>query len=128
MLISLKETQVSHTAPRRTAADQEEAVPEAHISPEGAVQVEAEEAAPADRISPEETAQAEAEEIQAAIIATPAAALVVAEGETPEDRIIPVATQAVVEIQAARAKRTAKKTPRKKTIDREKKRRTKRNG
>ena len=61
-----------------------------------------------------------------AVIAAPAAGLI-AEA-VRAGRIIPVVTQAAEEIQAAGAKRTAKKQTRKKIINRGKKRRKKRNG
>lgn len=132
------------------AADRAAAVLEVHIIREGADQAEeapavhtmaAVVATPADHIT-----QGTVEEIPGEVVATPVADRAAEEG-VPADqavvaapavgliaeavrarRIIPVATQAVEAIQAAGAKRTAKKQTRKKIINREKKRRKKRNG
>ena len=122
----------------REGADRAAAVPEALIIREGADQAEE---APADHIT-----QGTVEEIPGEVVATPVADRAAEEG-VPADqavvaapavgliaeavrasRIIPVATQAVEAIQAAGAKRTAKKQTRKKIINREKKRSKKRNG
>ena len=118
----------------REGADQAEEAPEVHT-------MAAVVATPVIHIT-----QGTVEEIPGEVVATPVADRAAEEG-VPADqavvaapavgliaevvrasRIIPVATQAVEEIQAAGAKRTAKKQTRKKIINREKKRRKKRNG